>query len=120
MQPKKPIIWMGSSRSDLAAMPDRVKKDFGGALHGIQEGRTPADAKPLKGKIRGAVQLSEDHDGETYRAVYTLELEDCVYVLHCFHKKSKRGRATPQADIELIERRLKDARALHAQRKGRK
>lgn len=62
------------------------------------------------------MQLSEDHDGDTYRAVYTAELEETVYVLHCFQKKSKSGRATPQADIDLIERRLKDARALHGQR----
>jgi phage-related protein len=108
---------MGSSRKDLAAMPVAVKKDFGGALHAVQDSRTPEGAKPLKGKAHGAMQLSEDHDGETYRAVYTVELEDAVYVLHCFQKKSKSGIATPQADIDLIERRLKDARALHAQRK---
>lgn len=107
---------MGSSRGDLTAMPDAVRKDFGGALHAVQEGRSPEQAKPLKGKIKGATQLSEDHDGDTYRAVYTVELEDVVYVLHCFQKKSKSGIATPQADIDLIERRLKDARALHAQR----
>ena len=108
---------MGGSRSDLSAMPERVRKDFGGALHAVQEGRTPGDAKPLKGKIKGAVQLSEDHDGDTYRAVYTVELEGAVYVLHCFQKKSKSGRATPPTDIDLIERPLKDARTLHAQRK---
>ena len=107
---------MASSRKDLAAMPVAVKRDFGGALHAVQDGRTPEGAKSLKGKARGAMQLSEDHDGETYRAVYTVELEDAVYVLHCFQKKSKSGIATPQADIDLIERRLKDARALHAQR----
>ncbi len=116
MTPKKSIIWIGGSRSDLSDMPDAVRKDFGGALHGVQQGRTPTDAKPLKGKVKGAVQLSEDHDGETYRAVYTIELEGVLYVLHCFQKKSKSGIATPQADIDLIERRLKDARTLHAQR----
>jgi phage-related protein len=112
----KPIIWMGSTRRDLTAMPVAVKKDFGGALHGVQDGRMPEGAKTLKGRAQGAVQLSEDHDGETYRAVFTVELEDAVYVLHCFQKKSKRGVATPKADIELIERRLKDARTLHARR----
>ena len=117
MHPKKPIIWMGSSRHDLAAMPWPVRKDFGGALHGVQDGRTPSDAKPLKGKIKGAVQLSEDHNGDTFRAVYTAQLEDRIYVLHCFQKKSKSGIATPQADIDLIERRLKDARALHEHNK---
>ena len=110
---------MGSRRHDLAAMPLPVRKDFGGALHGVQNGRAPSDAKVLKGKIRGAVQLSENHDGETFRAVYTAELEGTIYVLHCFQKKSKSGVATPQADIDLIERRLKDARALHDQRKGK-
>ncbi len=117
MRARKLIVWMGSSRSDLTRMPEAVKKDFGGALHGVQEGRPPEDAKALKGKAKGAIQLSEDHDGETYRAVYTTELEGVVYVLHCFQKKSKSGIATPKADIDLIERRLKDARALHQQRR---
>lgn len=112
---KKPITWMGSSRSDLTKMPDGVKKDFGGALHGVQEGRFPEQAKALKGKLKGAIQLSEDDDGDTYRAVYTTELDDLVYVLHCFQKKSKSGIGTPRADIELIERRLKAARTLHKQ-----
>jgi phage-related protein len=84
----------------------------------VQEGRSPEDSKPLKGKAAGAIQLSEDHDGNTYRSVYTVELEDTVYVLHCFQKKSTRGIATPKPDLDRIERRLKDARTLHASRKG--
>jgi len=119
MTVKKPIIWMGSSRSDLISMPEAVRKDFGGALHAVQEGRLPEGAKPLKGKVKGATQLSEDHDGGTYRTVYTVELQGTVYVLHCFQKKSKSRIGTPQADIDLIERRLKDARALHARRNGK-
>lgn len=110
MQIKKTILWMGNIRNDLTAMSESVRRDFGGAIHGVQEGRQLEQAKPLKGKIKGATQLSEDHGGDTYRAVYTVELGDTVYVLHCFQKKSKRGRATPQSDIDLIERRLKDAR----------
>lgn len=101
-------------------MPDSVRKDFGGALHGVHEGRSPDQAKPLKGKVKGAVQLTEDQDGDTYRAVFTIELEGVVYVLHCFQKKSKSGIATPQTDVDLIERRLKDARAPHAHRKEKK
>jgi phage-related protein len=31
-----------------------------------------------------------------------------VYVLHAFQKKSKKGIATPKAEIDLIEKRLKD------------
>lgn len=117
---KKELIFIASSRRDLSEMPEKVRKDFGGALHGVQDGWKPADAKALKGRAEGAVQLSEDHDGETYRAVYTVELEDTVYVLHCFHKKSKKGVETPKKEIEVIEQRLKMARLLHAQRKGSK
>ena len=113
MKAKKPIIWMGSSRGDLTKMPEAVRKNFGGALHGVQDGRMPEKAKALKGKVKGAIQLSDDDDGETYRAVFTVELQGVVYVLHCFQKKSKSGTSTPQSDIDLIERRLKAARALH-------
>ena len=116
---KKPIVWMGSSKRDILDMPDSVKKDFGGALHGAQEGRPLEAAKPLKGAVKGATQISEDHDGETYRAVFTLEMPDTIYVLHCFQKKSKSGSKTPKADLDVIEARLKDARMLHSQSKGR-
>lgn len=109
----KSIVWMGRSRRDLAAMPETVRKDFGGALHGAQLGNTPEGAKSLKGKAKGATQISEDHDGNTFRAVYTTELEGTLYVLHCFQKKSKGGIATPQAELDLIEKRLRDARKLH-------
>jgi len=37
------------------------------------------------------------------------------HVLHVFQKKSKRGIATPQADLNRIEARLKTAQAIHAQ-----
>jgi phage-related protein len=40
--------------------------------------------------------------------VYTVRYADAVYVLHAFQKKSRKGIATPNAEIELIEKRLKD------------
>jgi phage-related protein len=46
-------------------------------------------------------------DGDAYRAVYTVKFAGVVYVLHAFQKKSKRGRATPQHNIDLINSRLK-------------
>jgi phage-related protein len=41
---------------------------------------------------------------------------EAIYVLHAFKKKSKRGIKTPQRDIDLIVKRLKDAEHDHAQR----
>ena len=56
----------------------------------------------------------ERHDGDTYRAVYTVRFEEAVYVLHCFQKKSKSGIATPATDMELIKIRLKTAEEEHS------
>ena len=60
------------------------------------------------------MELVDDFDGDTFRAVYTVCFEVAVYVLHSFKKKSKQGVKTPQGDIELIKRRLKDAEADYA------
>ena len=112
---RKALVWIGSSKRDLVAMPSAMRRDFGFALDFAQQGLRPDGAKQLKGKAAGATQLSEDYQGDTYRAVYTVELEGCVYVLHCFQKKSKKGAETPKPDLDLIEARLKAARSLHAE-----
>ncbi len=117
---KKTLIWIGSSRRDLIAMPVPLRKEFGVALDIAQQGLTPEGVKLLKGKAAGAMQLSDDCQGDTYRAVYTVELEGCLYVLHCFQKKSKKGVETPKPDLDLIETRLKTARALHAAQQRKK
>jgi phage-related protein len=65
------------------------------------------------------VELIEDHQGDTYRCVYTVRFASAVYVLHAFQKKSKSGVATPKADLDLIRRRLKAAQDdHHTKRKG--
>ncbi len=55
------------------------------------------------------LEVVEDWQGDTYRAVYTVRLAGRIFVLHVFQKKSKQGRATPQADMDLIRQRLKAA-----------
>jgi phage-related protein len=39
-----------------------------------------------------------------------------VCVLHAFQKKSKTGRETPRRDIELIQRRLREAEQIAKER----
>jgi|SRR6185437_6581219 len=106
----KEIRWLGSSFDDLKAMPDDVKAEFGHGLYLAQSGEHPPSAKPLRGYGPGVVELVERYDGDTYRAVYTVHHEDAVYVLHCFQKKSPRGRELPKPDKNVIESRLKDAK----------
>ena len=115
----KPVIWIASAKKNLLSFPEEVKETVGYALYLAQCGEKHESAKPLKG-FSGAntLEIIEDHKGSTYRAVYTVKLEDKVYVLHCFQKKSKSGIATPKPEIELIKQRLKVAKELHSRKKG--
>jgi phage-related protein len=111
-RPRKELIWVGSSRKELREFPPPVRKTFGIALYAAQTGLTPPEAKPLKG-FGGAkvLELAEDCDRGTYRAVYTVRFAEKIYVLHVFQKKSKRGIA--KHEIELIRERLKTAQRMH-------
>ena len=89
-------------------MPPDVVDIFGYALHLAQQGGKHPQAKPLSGfGSAGVLEVIEDDDGNTYRAVYTVRYRKAVYVLHCFQKKSHKGTATPKQDMELIRDRLK-------------
>jgi phage-related protein len=104
---RKLLYWEGSSKKDFKEFPIPVQKDLGVALFVVQLGQTPESAKPWKGLGAGVHELVEDHRGDTFRAVYTVRVGDAVHVLHAFQKKSKSGIATPQPDVELIEKRLR-------------
>jgi phage-related protein len=101
----------------LKALPDEVQREVGFALVDAQCGGKPLSAKPLKGFGGTAVlEIVEDFDGDTYRAVYTVRFAEAVYVLHAFQKKSKRGIATPKATIDIIKARLRTAEDDHRRR----
>lgn len=112
----RPLLWVRSSKRDYRDFPATVQDRFGFALFLAQTGQHPPSAKPLRGLGSGVVELVEDFDGDTYRAVYTVRFADAVYVLHAFKKKSKHGVKTAKADIDLIARRLRDAAADHQER----
>jgi phage-related protein len=114
MRTVKPCRWVESSKKDISAMPDEVKLAFGAAIFLAQIGDEAPRVKALKGfGGRGVLDVIEDHDGDTFRAVYTVKFASAVYVLHAFQKKSKSGIATPKLEMDLIAARLKDAEALH-------
>src|ERR1051325_10623567 len=107
---RKPLFWMGSAKADLKTFPDEVQDVMGYALDLAQQGKKYPDAKPLKGfGGAGVLEIVDDFDGDTYRAVYTVRFAGIVYVLHAFQKKSKKGVATPKHEIDLIKTRLKRA-----------
>ncbi|MBT2786771.1 MULTISPECIES: type II toxin-antitoxin system RelE/ParE family toxin [unclassified Halomonas] len=108
--PPKLLRWVASAKKDLQAMPEDVKDVFGFAIHLAQIGSKHSQSKPLKGfGSAGVLEVVENHQGDTYRAVYTVRIQEAVYVLHCFQKKSSSGIATPKPDMQKIRERLKAA-----------
>lgn len=106
----KPIEWIGSTLEDLQGFPEEVKYVVGHALREAQQGKKSDAAKPMKGYQGASVlEIVDDFDKNTYRAVYTVKFKKAVYVIHCFQKKSKKGIETAKQDIDTINSRLKRA-----------
>jgi phage-related protein len=106
----KPVKWVASSKKDLCALPDEVRESFGYAIYLAQLGEKHPDTKPLKGfGGAGVLEVVDNFDGDTYRAVYTVKFVGVIYVLHAFMKKSKKGIETSEQDKKLISERLKTA-----------
>jgi phage-related protein len=100
---------VGSSKRDFLSFPAAVKEDMGNALGIAQFGGTSPTAKPWKGLGPGVLEIVEVHEGNAYRAVYTVRFERAVYVLHAFQKKSPSGIRTAKRDVDLVAERLKTA-----------
>ncbi|ESX99150.1 hypothetical protein X753_30635 [Mesorhizobium sp. LNJC399B00] len=110
------VLYIASSEKDLKQFPIEVKQEVVFALRVAQDGGKSRYAVPMVGFNGASVpEIILNHNGDAYRAVYTVRFKEAVYVLHAFMKKSKVGSVTPRADMNLIRRRLKEAEA-HYQR----
>jgi phage-related protein len=79
----KPVQWIGSNYKGFRAFPDAVQDVMGFALYQAQLGGKHVSAKPLRGfGGAGVLETVEDHQGDAYRAVYTVKFDSAVYVLH--------------------------------------
>lgn len=106
-----PLHWVGSSKSELLEFPAEVIQDIGFALGVAQLGGKHPDAKPWKGEGPGVIEIVERHDGNAYRAIYTVRFAGAIYVLHAFQKKSPSGIKTDKRNVDLVGERLKKAQA---------
>ena len=110
----KDIVWVGDSRERLRRFPKEVRQSIGKALEYAQLGDKHPSAKPMRGLGTGVLQITARHSTNAYRAVYTVSIRERIYVLHCFEKKATRGIRTPKREIDLIKRRLKQAREMES------
>jgi len=109
----------GSSKRDFLSFPAAVKEDNDTALGIAQFGGTAPTTKPWKGLGPGVLEVVESHDGNAYRAVYTVRFEKAVYVLHALRKKSPPGIRTAKRDVDLVTERLKTAQRDHQEHYGK-
>ena len=110
MEIRKAVEWIGSSLDELRSFPADVRRVVGQALDDAEKGGEHPSVKALKGfGGRSVLEIVDDFDGDTYRAVYTVRFAGIIYVLHVFQKKAKKGIATPKHELDLIETRLKRA-----------
>ena len=103
----KYLHWIGSSQKDLKTFSQEVREGVLYALFQAQNGNFPRQAKVLQGfGGAGVIEIKESDRSGIYRVVYTVKMENVVFVLHAFQKKSKSGIATPKQEVELIKTRL--------------
>lgn len=86
----RPIAWVGRSFDDLCCFPAEVRKEAGYQLHRLQAGLEAADWKPMTDIGPGVEEVRLRHVCGIYRIIYFARMEDAVYVLHCFGKKTQR------------------------------
>lgn len=106
METTNPVEWVGTSKRDLKKFPAAVQDEVGFALYQAQIGLRYRHVKSLKGFGANVLEIISRHDGDAFRAVYTVRFKGAVYVLHAFQKKAKRGVSTPKQEIDLVRRRL--------------
>ena len=106
----RPISWIKGARKDFEDFPQGAQIEMARALTVLAEGRLSDIAKHLTGLGAGVMELALRHRGDAYRIVYALQIDDDIWVVHAFQKKSKSGIKTPKQDIDLVQERLRRLR----------
>jgi phage-related protein len=101
------INWVKAAWKDFQDFPKDAQDKAATALTFVAEGAKPDIAKPLAGFGSGVWELAIRSRGDAYRVVYALQINDDIWVVHAFQKKSKQGIATPKPEIDLVKERIK-------------
>jgi len=101
----KPVVFCGTALSDLKRFPESARREAGYQIDRLQHGLMPTDWKPISCAGPGVCEIRVRDAVGAYRVIYLARLQDAVYVLHCFTKKTQK---TSQHDLELAQRRYRD------------
>lgn len=111
--PEKPLEWLGDSRKAVQSFPQAAQRIAGFELRNVQKGIRPADFKPMPSIGGGVEELRVWVEQGTYRVIYIARLQEAVYVLHAFQKKTQQ---TSQRDLALARARLERLLLYRAQK----
>lgn len=102
----RPISWIKAARKDFEGFPMPVQVEANRALTVAAEGRKADNVKPLKGFDGGIMEIVLRHRSDAFRVVYAVQIDEDLWVIHAFQKKSTQGIKTPKHEINLVHDRI--------------
>jgi len=100
----KRLEFLGDSLEQLRDFPETARKEAGVQLHKVQQGIEPNDWKPMTSVGQGVREIRIRDEAGIFRVLYIAKIEDTVYVLHAFQKKTQQ---TAKRDLVLAATRLR-------------
>ncbi|GAK73410.1 hypothetical protein RRU01S_38_00140 [Agrobacterium rubi TR3 = NBRC 13261] len=100
----KDLVFLGDSLEQLRDFPEQARKEAGVQLHKVQQGIEPSDWKPMTSVGQGVREIRIREEAGAFRVLYVTKIEDAVYVLHIFQKKTQQ---TAKRDLDLAAARLR-------------
>ncbi|KIP99959.1 hypothetical protein RU07_17885 [Agrobacterium tumefaciens] len=100
----KDLVFLGDSLEQLRDFPEQARKEAGVQLHKVQQGIEPSDWKPMTSVGQGVREIRIRDEAGAFRVLYVTKIEDAVYVLHIFQKKTQQ---TAKRDLDLAAARLR-------------
>ncbi len=101
------IEWITAALKDFKKFPEGAQRKILVALTNAAQGATSDIAKPMKGLGTGVFEVALKYRTDAFRTVYAVQIDDAIWVIHAFKKKSKKGIKTPKLETDLIKKRIK-------------
>ena len=100
----KELVFLGDSLEQLRDFPETARKEAGVQLHKVQQGIEPSDWKPMTTVGQGVREIRIRDEAGAFRVLYVAKIEDAVYVLHAFQKKTQQ---TAKRDLDIAAARMR-------------
>jgi phage-related protein len=104
----KVLRFLGDSHQALCGFPKDARQNAGRQLVKVQKGDLPDDFKSMPDLGKGVEEIRVWEESGTFRILYLARLDDAVYVLHAFQKKtqetSKRDKDTAKLRFKQLMR----------------